>query len=69
MGKDIAKEKALAKEIRAEGEEMAKKIGCTRATYSAIEAGNRDGRRTFWKDLQRAFNISDEDMWALMKNE
>lgn len=50
-------------------EEMVKKIGCTRATYSAIEAGKRDGRRTFWKDLQRAFNISDEDMWALMKNE
>ena len=50
-------------------DEISKKVGCTRATYSAIENGKRDGRRTFWKDLQAAFDISDDAMWALMKNE
>ena len=50
-------------------DEIAKKIGCTRATYSAIESGKRSGRRTFWLDLQAAFGISDGEMWALMKND
>ena len=50
-------------------EEIAEKIGCTRATYSAIENGTRDGRRTFWMKLQQAFNVSDEEMWALVKND
>ena len=49
--------------------EIAEKIGCTRATYSSIESGAREGRKEFWKKLQRAFNIIDEDMWALMQNE
>lgn len=49
--------------------EMAEKIGCTRATYSAIESGTRDGRKTFWKDLQNAFDIPDAEMWALQQNE
>ena len=50
-------------------EKMAEKIGYTRATYSAIEKGKREGRRTFWNDLQATFNITDNEMWALMKNE
>ncbi len=49
--------------------EIAEKIGCTRATYTAIECGKRDGRKTFWRDLQTAFNIPDADMWALQINE
>lgn len=49
--------------------EISEKIGCTRSTYSAIESGKREGRRTFWRDLQAAFHVSDEEMWALMKNE
>lgn len=50
-------------------ERMADKIGCTRATYSAIENGKRSGRQTFWTDLQTAFNIPDEELWGYMKNE
>lgn len=49
--------------------EIADKIGCTRATYSAIENGTRDGRKTFWHKLQEAFAIPDADMWALQINE
>lgn len=50
-------------------DEIAEKIGCTRATYSAIENGIRDGRKTFWKALQHAFQIPDAQMWTLQKNE
>ena len=49
--------------------EIADKIGCTRATYSAIECGTREGRKTFWKDLQKAFNVPDAEMWSLTINE
>ena len=48
-------------------DEIAEKIGCTRATYSSIESGKRDGRLAFWNDLQKAFGISDADMWALLR--
>ena len=50
-------------------EDMANKIGCTRATYSAIEIGKREGRRTFWLDFQKAFNIPDGDLWGYMKKD
>ncbi len=46
---------------------MADKIGCNRATYSAVEIGKRDGGMKFWHKLQKAFNVSDNDMWGLMK--
>lgn len=48
-------------------DEIAEKIGCTRATYSSIESGKRDGRLAFWNDLQKAFGIADADMWALLR--
>lgn len=50
-------------------DEMSQAIGCTRATYSMIENGKRNGREAFWNDLQRAFNIDDSQMWALRKND
>lgn len=50
-------------------DEIAEKIGCTRATYSAIESGKREGRRSFWEEFQKAFNVSGAEMWALMQNE
>lgn len=49
--------------------EIAEKIGHCRATYAAIEAGNREGRQAFWQALQTAFDIPDAEMWALKKNE
>lgn len=50
-------------------EQMAEKIGCTRATYSAIECGSRNGRDTFWQDFQKAFDIPDQELWGYMKRD
>ena len=47
--------------------EMANKIGCSRATYSSIECGARNGRVTFWNNLQRAFDIPDAEIGGLMR--
>ena len=49
--------------------QMAEKLNCTRATYSSIECGSRDGRQSFWKGLQSAFAIPDANMWELMQND
>lgn len=48
-------------------EDMAKLIGCSRATYSAIELGQRDGSLGFWKALKNRFDISSADMWDIME--
>lgn len=55
--------------LRLSQAEMAAKIGCNRATYAAIEKGTRNGRVTFWQDLQKAFNISDNEIGVLMRAE
>lgn len=47
--------------------EIAEKIGCSRATYSAIENGTRNGTMTFWGKLQTAFDIPDADIGGLMR--
>lgn len=47
--------------------EMAKKIGCNRATYAAIEIGARNGRMTFWNKLQKAFGVPDAELGGLMR--
>lgn len=49
--------------------QMAEKLDCTRATYSSIECGNREGRHYFWKRLQSAFSVPDANMWELMQND
>ena len=53
--------------MRLSQEEMAKRIGCSRATYSSIECGTRDGRMSFWRKLQKAFSIGDDHIGELMK--
>lgn len=53
-------------EQRLSQQQMADKIGCSRATYSSIETGSRDGRVGFWNKLQRAFNLPNEKMGGLM---
>ena len=45
--------------------EFAEKIGYTRASVSAIEQGKRDGRDTFWRAVQEAFDVPDAKMWGL----
>ena len=47
-------------------QEISDTLGCSLATYSAIERGDRNGRPTFWNSLQTAFNIPSAEMWELM---
>ena len=47
--------------------EIAKKIGCSRQTYSSIETGTRNGTVKFWNKLKTAFNIPDTELGGLMK--
>lgn len=55
--------------MRLNQQEMADKIGCSRATYSSIETGSRNGRVKFWEDLKKAFNLTDAEKGELMKKE
>lgn len=48
-------------------EEMAKITGVNRMTYAFIENGERMGKMQFWLTLQEKFDISDEEMFSLMK--
>ena len=47
--------------------EFAKVIGCSLSQYGMIEQGQREGKQTFWNNLQTNFNIPDGQMWELMK--
>lgn len=49
--------------------EISERIGCSRATYAAIESGSRCGRMRFWHDLQSAFDLPDSEMWELMDDD
>lgn len=49
--------------------EISAKLGCTRATYAAIEAGARSGKQEFWKKLQEEFRVPDSEMWKMMRND
>lgn len=49
--------------------DIAFKLGITRAAYSAIEKGIREGRFKFWQALQKEFGVPDAEMWELMKIE
>ena len=47
--------------------DIALDLGVSRATYSFIERGIRNGTTDFWNKLQRTYNVPDEEMWALQK--
>ena len=49
--------------------EISAKLGCTRATYAAIEAGARSGKPAFWQKLQDEFKLPDAEMWKMMRND
>lgn len=67
MGKRL-KLKAFRVEHGLNQFEMADKLHCSRATYAGVEAGTRGGGFWFWQSLQTVFNIPDEKMWALTKD-
>ena len=61
--------KVFRVKLKLSQEQIAEKIGCRRATYAAIESGKRNGRQSFWVELQKAFNIPDDELWGLMKRD
>lgn len=50
-------------------QEMSKKTGVSRMTYSYIESGNRFGCAAFWDNLQHVFDLSDDEVRKLQKTE
>lgn len=50
-------------------EEFAEKVEVSRAMYSNIENGKANGSMGFWRNVQRAFEIPDEKMYPLMKDD
>lgn len=49
--------------------EFAEKLETSITTYNYIESGRRFGNLEFWNNLQKTFNIPDEEMFKLMKTE
>lgn len=49
--------------------EFAEKLGICRTTYSHIEQGKRLGTADFWHNLQKTFNVPDEEMYPLQKKD
>lgn len=47
--------------------EIAEKLGVCRSTYAFVEQGTRSGNHAFWGNLQRVFDVPDEQMWKLQK--
>ena len=54
-------------EQRLSQEDMAKKIGVSRATYAFVENGKRDGSVAFWGRFQEGFNIPLTELPKYMK--
>lgn len=50
-------------------EEMAERMGVKRVRYQNVESGYRAGTIDFWQALQKAFGISDADMWRLLQQQ
>lgn len=48
---------------------MADKIGCSLACYQSIESGRRNGSVLFMQKLQKAFNLTGNEVMELMEVE
>ncbi len=46
--------------------EMAKKCKVDRSSYCFIEMGQRDGSLDFWLNVKTKFNLSLNEVWAMM---
>lgn len=50
-------------------EAMAERIGFGRACYISVEKGRSEGRKAFWKAIEREFSLDAETVQALKKND
>lgn len=48
--------------------ELADKVGVSNPTYNLIEQGKRKGSADFWLAIKKVFNLEDNDLWKLYKN-
>ena len=48
--------------------EAAAKLGISDGAYSCIEKGKRTGSTKTWRKIQEVFNLTDEEVWHLQKN-
>lgn len=49
-------------------QQMANKMGWSRQYYAKTENGRSNGSITFWNRLQYAFDLPDEEMWAIVND-
>lgn len=50
-------------------QEFADGVGYNRGFYGKIEKGQQNGTIEFWAALQKAYNVPNEKMWELMRND
>ena len=55
----------IGKDLSQQG--MADVLGVTRSHYAMIERGERRGSESLWTTLKNTFDVSDADMWNLMR--
>lgn len=48
-------------------EVAAQRLGIPLASYKLIEQGKQEGKPRTWLKIQKVYNISDADMWELIK--
>lgn len=48
-------------------EQMADKIGVSRACYQSVESGTRNGSTEFMRKLKKAFNLTGDETFELME--
>lgn len=49
--------------------ELSRSINYSLAYIKKIEAGERKGSIDFWKQLQKVYNIDNNKIWGLIKND
>lgn len=49
--------------------EMSRSVNYSLAYIKKIEAGERKGSIDFWKQLQKVYNIDNNKIWGLIKND
>lgn len=49
--------------------EMSRSVNYSLAYIKKIEAGERKGSIDFWKKLQKVYNVDNNKIWGLMKND
>lgn len=47
--------------------QFAEKMGFSPCYYSLVENGIRDGSMQFWGELQKFYEVPDDQMYSLMK--